>query len=317
MTLSDPVTPDPDLPELELIGVLTGPPWSAVPHPLYLVPCGARAALFAPAPPVATARDAVRAALHRMHAYEQSGLIGRLLPVAPGARIAPPQAPAVLARADAALARAEEEVRGSVEYQLRVSWAEDRVLSAFRDSPELAPVLAAPRVRAGDLAQAVARLVRRLAATMDDEIARAGFATADQPRGPGMILHRALLVPPIAPAALDSCLERIDALWSDGLSLRLVGPMPPVSFVLFEAVRVDPARLTAARRLLGSVGSLGPKAVAAARRAALRTATDTNAADAIRSAATDLMLETEGAETAQWRLERRIGGVAQPASIVA
>jgi hypothetical protein len=167
------------------------------------------------------------------------------------------------------------------------------------------------------VAQAVARLARRLAAMMEDEIARAGIAGTDQPRGPGMILHRSLLVPTTAFPALDACLERIDALWSDGLSLRLIGPTPPVSFVLFEAVRVDAARLTAARRVLGSVGALGPAAIAAARRMALRTATDANAADAIRSAAKDLLHDTADAATGSWRLQRRTGVVAQPAAIVA
>lgn len=305
MSQPDPAMPARDPSDLELIGIVAAPPWPTMPPALHLVPCGGRAALFAPAAPAATARDAVRAALHRMQLYEQSGLIGRILPVAPGARIAPSEAAVVLAQADGDLDRAACEVQGASEYQLRVFWAEDRVLSAFRDSPELAPVLAVPRVRAGDLAQAVARLARRLCAAMDDELASAGFPRVDQPRGPGMLLHRALLVPAASLPALDACLDRIDALWSEGLSLKLIGPTPPVSFVLFDAVRVDAARLTAARRLLGPVAALGPKAIAAARRAALRTATDTNAAQTIRAAARDLSLDTGAAPTAHWRLDRR------------
>jgi hypothetical protein len=99
--------------------------------------------------------------------------------------------------------------------------------------------------------------------------------------------------------------------------LRLIGPTPPVSFALFEAVRVDAARLAAARRVLGPVGTLGTKAVAAARRAALRTASGANAADAIRTAAEDLLLDAADAPTGQWRLDRRAPAAALPTAVVA
>ncbi|MCU0906391.1 MAG: GvpL/GvpF family gas vesicle protein [Rhodobacteraceae bacterium] len=317
MLQPDPATHAPTPSAPELIGIVTAAPWPDLPPPLHLVPCGARAALFGPAAVAATARDAARGALTRMQMYEASGLIGRLLPVAPGAHITPSDAPAVLARAEEEIQRAQTEVGDAPEYQLRVTWAEDQVLAAFRESPELAPVLAAPRVRAGDIAQAVARLARRLGAVMDDELARVGLVRVDQPRGPGMLLHQALLVPRSSQAALDACLERIDALWSEGLALKLIGPTPPVSFVLFDAVRVDATRLTAARRVLGPIGSLGPKAIAAARRAALRTATGSGAAQAVRDAARDLLLDDGRADPVVWRLDRRSVAPTLPAAVVA
>jgi hypothetical protein len=320
MTLMPQLTPariDAPRSDLDLIGIVTAPPWSAVPAGLHLVPCGARAALFGPAAPSATAQEAVRTALDRMRLYETSGLIGRLLPVAAGARIPPAEVAAVLSAAEREIARAEDEVRGAAEYQVRVTWAEDRVLGAFRDTAELAPVLSARRVTAGEIARAVLRLSRRLAATMDEEFARGGFARVEQPLEPGMILNRAVLVPASALEALDGCLARIDALWSDGLAVKLIGPTPPVSFAIFDAVRVDPSRRRAAQALLGQIGATGAMSLAAARRFALRAARDANAASEIRDAVRDLSLGETGAPTGTWRLDRRLAAPTLPSAIVA
>jgi hypothetical protein len=301
---------------LELIGIVASPPWPEAPQPLRLVPCGARAALFAPAASAANARDAARAALDRTRHYEKVGVPGRILPVAPGAAIPIEEVAAVLAASETEIARAVDETGGASEFHLRVTWAEDRVLAAFRDSPELAPVLAAPRVRAGDLAQAVTRLAGRLAAAMDADLAATGLPRVDQPRGPGMLLHRALLVAEGQAGLLDETLAQIDALWSEGLSLRLIGPMPPVSFALFDAVRIDAARRNAAWSLLGPVGATGAAAIAAARRAALRRAAGPGTADAIRAAARDLAGVGDLASNTGWRLERRTAASALPSATV-
>jgi len=252
-----------------------------------------------------------------MRLYERSGLIGRLLPVAAGARIPPDEVLAVLSAAEREIARAEDEVRGAAEYQVRVTWAEDRVLGAFRDTTELAPVFADRRVAAGEIARAVMRLARRLADTMDEELARGGFARVEQPLEPGMILNRAVLVPASALDALDGCLARIDALWPDGLAVKLIGPTPPVSFAIFDAVRVDPSRRRAAQVLLGQIGATGTMSVAAARRLALRAAREANAASAIRDAARDLSLGTTEAPAFGWRLDRRLAAPTLPSAIVA
>jgi hypothetical protein len=228
-----------------------------------------------------------------------------ILPVAPGARVPPEAAAEVLERAEPEIARAIDETGRAAEYQLRVVWAEERVLDAFGGSPELAEVLGASRVRAAELALAVSRLADRLAAVMDAELARAGLPRVDQPRASGMLLHRSLLVSSAAIPALEAALERIDAIWPEGLTLRLVGPMPAVSFVLFEGVEVDRARRNAAWAVLGSAGIAGAAAVDAARRAALRRANGPATAAAIRAAARDLSSSHAGLDGVSWRLERR------------
>lgn len=304
-----------DNPDMDLIGILTGPPWPNPAPPLMLVRCGARGALFAPAMAARTAREGVEASLARARHYESVGGVERVLPVAPGAAIPPDGVAAVLATAESEIARAAAETQGAREYHLRVAWAEDQVLAAFRDSPDLRPVLAAPRVRAGDIALAVARLADRLAAGMDAELAAAGFARVEQPRAPGVILHRSLLVPCAAMEALDAALARIDAMWSDGLTLRLIGPMPPVSFALFRAVPVDAARKRAARAILGPVSAAGTAALAAARRAALRRTDSVGSADAIRIAALDLAATAHPRSNVAWRLERQATAAILPAAI--
>ena len=293
-----------DRPDLDLIGIRTSPPWPDLPPPLRLVRCGARAAIYAPALRARTPREAARAGLDRARNFECAGGLDRILPVAPGATIPPDGVAAVLAAAEPAIAQAASETQGAVEFHLRVQWAEDRVLSAFGDSPELRPVLSAQPVRAGDLAHAVSRLAARLAGGMDAELAATGAARVDQPRGPGMILHRALLVPVGATALLDAALARIDAIWTEGLTLRLIGPMPPVSFALFRAVPVDASRRLAAQALLGPVPAVGAAAVAMARRAALRRAGSAGTADAIRAAALDLSATAVPGTPVAWRLER-------------
>ncbi len=97
-------------------------------------------------------------------------------------------------------------------------------------------------------------------------------ATADQ-----VVLHLVLLMKADEMAALDRCLEALDAAHAGRLTCRCVGPLAPYSFATVEIEVVEATALTQAMRLLG----VGPTASAAQVRAAYRRAAKSVHPDAV------------------------------------
>jgi hypothetical protein len=77
-------------------------------------------------------------------------------------------------------------------------------------------------------------------------------------------------------ARLEAALAEVDALWPEGLRIRLIGPTPAISFCALSVDRPGRGALTAARRRLGlDDGPLDRAAVRAAfRRAAMAGRSD-------------------------------------------
>ncbi len=97
-------------------------------------------------------------------------------------------------------------------------------------------------------------------------------ATADQ-----VVLHLVLLMKADEMAALDRCLETLDAAHDGRLTCRCVGPLAPYSFATVEIEIVEATTLAHAMRLL----DIGPAASAAEVRAAYHRAAKNVHPDAV------------------------------------
>jgi hypothetical protein len=242
--------------------------------------------------------------------------MGSVLPFAAGIACTPEEA-ALLLRLDAPLiARLAAEIGPRRHFQLALDWDESRVLAAFRDSPELAPLFSGAAVTPEALRQAITALADRLSATALRLLDPVAEDPVEQPRAPGCLLNLVFLLRPEDEPRLDAALQAIDALWSEGLRLRLIGPSAPISHALVDIDRADVAALAAAADLLKVAPEAGPEAVTEAAKAALRSPDlAANAAEQIRAAARLLLragdiaaLGLSGAATLPHLVHLRPGG---------
>ena len=195
----------------------------------------------------------------RMEALLPAG--GVILPALPGQAVAAKDVDG-LVRAnrpdlDALAARA----RGCVQFQVSVTWDE-----------------ALARARFGDLDAAR----HRLSAAAEAPLSAVAAEVLGLPVAADGLINRAVLVPRSSIPALDDAVEAIDALWTEGLRIRQIGPMPPVSFCSLVVRRVPARAVAAARLALGIDGHADPALIDAARRARLRAGA---APDVIRTTA--------------------------------
>lgn len=190
---------------------------------------------------------------------------GPALAIVPGDALTPADAPQALAAHHDLLAAAFAAMAGRVQYQVLIGWNPATALRHWREAPELAALpsdAAAPAIAAS--AEALrARLghdfASRVALAADDAIA----LPLD---GPERLANLACLLDAAALPRLEAALEAVDAVWPEGLALRLIGPTPPHSFAALRIERPDPAAEAAAAAQLG----LSPGADAATVRAAFR-----------------------------------------------
>jgi hypothetical protein len=179
--------------------------------------------------------------------------IAQVLPALPGATMTGEEAARML-RCNAALVRQAAQTLGArMQYQVTVSWSPAAALARFRDAPELAPAgRGDPAGAALRTAEGAERLRMRLGAAFRADLAAATEDHLGLPCvGPETLVNTAVLLSRSGVPALESALERIDAVWTDGLSIRMVGPLPPVSFASLRIERIPCARLRTAAAALG------------------------------------------------------------------
>lgn len=187
----------------------------------------------------------------------------------------------VLERGGQAFRAAFDRLAGCVQVEILVKWdvktvfaeiANEEAIAGLKKKWELnvGPSDEALRVVLGGLVkESLDRRRAALAASLSDALravavgAIAYPATADQ-----VVLHLVLLMKADQMAALDRCLETLDAAHADRLTCRCIGPLAPYSFATVEIEIVEATALTQAMRLLG----VGPTASAAQVRAAYRRA---------------------------------------------
>lgn len=194
--------------------------------------------LWARTDPEAKGR-AARDLVARQRTFEAFARVGTVLPALPNQGVTPLCAEMALAGGYDGLRETLAELDGRVQYQITVEWAPDAVLTAFRDAPELAPIFAdGAAIGAGALVSAVAALRGRLAsahvaaleAVVEDCVALP--CTEEE-----LLVNVVVLTRSDAVTALEAALEAIDETWSEGYTIRMIGPSPAVSF---SAIALEP-----------------------------------------------------------------------------
>ena len=219
----------------DLIAVLDGAHETApVPDLQMVVHHGLTAVLGATPRPLIrlpqTRRDALAEVATRLRWQEACMTLGTLLPLQPGTALTLDAAAAMLAANRPDLTDTIARFAGHVQSQVTVSWAEDRVLAHFRHSPELAPIFASKTVDPAGLRLAVTNLALRLSTAIGAHLALVATDIAPLPAPAGILWNGAVLLPRSALSSLDRAVEAIDALWSEGLTIRQIGPAPISSF---------------------------------------------------------------------------------------
>ena len=245
-----------------LLAIVHGPARQS-PDDLSAVPCGAFTAFFDTTKRVRKiGRKAVlRYAVRRQAQLEQLLPVGTVLPALQGVMLPQGDVAQAIGANIEELTGLSDRLVGRVQYQISVS-----------GDPQAALVrLAAPGTafsgckNPDELAQRFGAYSRELLDPIAAELSAL-------PLTEGTFANMAVLVDVARVAELDRALERIDALWSDGLRIRQIGPSPAVSFASIGFKRVGAGQLRAARKRLGL---LAPETrrddILRAKRAALRS----------------------------------------------
>lgn len=257
--------------EYDLLGILEGN-HTRVPLPgLRLVAAeGLTAVLSADGRPLMrlpqSRKTQLVALADRLRHQEACLALGTFLPASPLAHLSPEAAALFLDANRPFLFDQIARFADLVQYQLQITWAEDRVLTRFRESPEIAPLFDQGGLRDPE---EIPRAVGRLAARLSDQIAQS-LASAIEilplPLVPGLLWNGALLMPRRAEAELEEALLAIDSIWTEGFNLRLTGPAPVVSFCTLELEKVSAAQVDWALDRFGLTSLTEAGHVAAVRR---------------------------------------------------
>jgi hypothetical protein len=224
-----------------------------------VVRCEEHAAILRPAPILRATcrRAALKAAAEHARLLEGLMTYGTVLPALPGQRLRAPEVPRLIAANLPTLVGLEDRLSGRAQYQVSVAWQADRAPARF----------GIPQGR--ESATTFAALASDLRERIGAHLAAAAVETLALPVADGLIANHAVLVEREAEAALDATVERIDAIWSEGFTVRMIGPYPAVSFVSLMLERVEAPAVRAARAAFGLAPRFSAEALRQARRNAL------------------------------------------------
>lgn len=162
-----------------------------------------------------------------------------------------------------------DRLEGRVQFQLTLSW--HRAAAAGRFA-----------ARCDGTEVGLDRLGQELAQQVTDRLSEVALDSIPLPTdAPEVLVHCVLLIDAAQEMRLDQVLEEIDALWPEGLRLRLVGPSPALSFALATLRPLAETELRAAADAMGAalpvlsgkaLRALAPELPALRRTASLRGA---------------------------------------------
>lgn len=157
---------------------------------------------------------------------------------------------------------------GMAQVQVTVSWQESGVLSRFGQEPELAPLLDQATASAETFARAVHRMAVRIAAVIGADLATVATDIAPLTLAPDLLWSGVVLLPLRRLGDLNRVLDKVAAIWPDGLRIRQIGPDPITSFATLDLSPVTPRQIDQALSSFGlrSVSDLGQLAVARRRK---------------------------------------------------
>ncbi|MFC5320383.1 GvpL/GvpF family gas vesicle protein [Bradyrhizobium oligotrophicum] len=203
-------------------------------------------------------RTALRSMLTAQRILEAAAVYGPLLPARPGTLIRNDAEACMLLRSQCRHLAEGLRLHGtSRQYQITISWDPVAALAARRDHQDLVEAAAASADGAADKAASmIQRFMSDQQARFEAEAMRALAAVAEDVitlpvNQPDMLMNAVVLLAPGAEPELERVLEALDRGLRGKNLIRLIGPLPPVSFAAVSIERPGRQRIAAARRLLG------------------------------------------------------------------
>jgi hypothetical protein len=246
----------------ELIALMPGKGPPEAPPGCRLVAADGHVAVLAKPRVLSLARrtDMIRAAADRARILEALLPHGTVLPVLHGQRIGECEVHGLVAANTPVLAALAERLGGRVQYQVTVRWSAHAAADKFglpgSDGEEVS----------------LAGLAANLRTRIGERLARTGAELLSLPVAGDVLSNLAILIADGAEAALDAAVEDIDAIWSEGFAIRMVGPYPGVTFGSLVFDRVDGPAIRAALAAFSLSPGFSGEALRAARRAVLMRA---------------------------------------------
>ena len=244
----------------ELLAFMPGSVRAPAQPGLEAVPAGDYVAFFRDAPGLlarAARKRAIREASARARALEALLPLGTVLPVMPNTVVPRDHLPDI-ARANATLLdRLTARLENKVQFQVRIDWDATAAPARFGVDASERHILA---------------LRRRLEEAITTELDAEAEELQGLPLGPDGLSNHVILLDARRVDALDRAARTIDAFWTEGLAIHLVGPSPAVSFATITLERQTQRRIAAARELMGLASGFAPEDLRAARRSALLAA---------------------------------------------
>lgn len=202
--------------------------------------------------------------------------IGPILPVAFGTEAKSAQdAVDLLKNADTDIARAFSDFGNRRQYQITVSWDPEKILTEIKNEPESEDALAFAR-QAGRIAfgQTIQILLERRRAVLKSRalsyLEPVASEIIEEPvDGDRMALNLVVLIDREDEPALETSLEAFDAGEKD-LMIRMIGPLPAVSFSTVRFMDLDTQRIKDAYKILDVEPGADSLTLKAAYRAAMR-----------------------------------------------
>jgi hypothetical protein len=150
---------------------------------------------------------------------------------------------------------------GMAQVQVTVTWNEAEALHRF--GADIAP--SGDPQDMGKLSQQVAL---RLSMTIGAELASFSTEISPLPLAPGLVWSGVILLPLRRLSDLQRAVQRLQAIWPEGLHIRQIGPDPVTSFATLDLTDVTMRQLDQALTSFGlrSVADLGQLAMARRRR---------------------------------------------------
>ncbi|QCP88167.1 gas vesicle synthesis GvpLGvpF [Cereibacter sphaeroides] len=251
----------------EIVAVLEGHPPSVLPEGTEAVcEVGLTAILGLPPGRLSGRRALLEHAARRQAVLERLMACGTVLPALSGIGLTPAEAAAALAANSPRLRQELRRLAGRVQFQVLVQW-----------DARLAPTRTEPEETAEDLRLRFAhRIAEALAGVAEQHV--------NLPLRDDLLANQALLLPRSRTDDLDRSLEQIDALWTEGLRIRQIGPSPPVSFASLTFRRVSSAAIRRSRHRFGLEGPVDPIRLRALRRDLLLRAAEAERAEILAAA---------------------------------
>jgi len=203
-------------------------------------------------------RTALESMVRAQRILEAAAMFGPLLPARPGSLIRDDlEACTLLCGHSRQLAESLRLHGNTTQFQVTITWNPMAALAARRDHPDLAAAAAAgARGAAKEAGHLISRFMADERVAFEAEAMRALATVArdvialpvDQA---DMLMNAAVLLAPGAEPDLEHALEALDGSLPGENRIRLIGPLPPVSFAAVSIDRPSRDRVAAARRLLG------------------------------------------------------------------